>query len=84
MKTLGKKVNALAKSVDKLAIAVKKGFDETATKVQVGILEERLDGVKVRLDTVEKTTTRIENGLNNRLDRAEDNIVLLKAHAGIR
>ncbi|KKW10566.1 MAG: hypothetical protein UY50_C0031G0024 [Parcubacteria group bacterium GW2011_GWA2_49_9] len=93
--TIDKKIDALAKSVDSkigsltkivenLAIATKKGFDDTATKVELRAVEERIDGVEVRLTEVEKSTGRIERGLNNRLDRVEDTVLVLKTHAGVR
>lgn len=73
-KSVDTKIGSLTKIVENLAISTKKGFDE---------VNGRIDGVETRLTEVEKTTTRIENGLSNRLERAEDNIVLIKNHVGI-
>lgn len=74
-KSVDTKIGSLTKIVESLAISTKKGFDE---------VNGRIDGVETRLTEVEKTTTRIENGLNNRLERVEDSVRLLKTHAGIR
>jgi len=74
-KSVGTKISALTEVVENLAISTKKQFDN---------VDRRFDAVEERLDTLEKTSTRIENGLHNRLERAEDNIAILKTHAGIR
>jgi len=77
-------IEALTKTVENLAIATKKGFDDTVTKKELGKVTERLDAVETRLEEVEKTTSRIENNLTNRMERVEDTVQVLKTHVGVR
>ncbi len=62
-------------TIDNLAIMMKKGFDDTATKIQVSGLEKRVDGLEGRFDGVEKRLDKIDA----RLERIEGTI--LKHHA---
>jgi len=53
MTMAGKKV-----TIENLAMMIKKGFDDTATKSQVGGLEKRLDKIDARLVKIENIILR--------------------------
>lgn len=79
-------------TIDDLAIMVQKGFNETASKtdmnVRFEVIDARFDAVDARFDKVDERLDRIENILirahDDRLDRLEDSVRILKTKAGIR
>ena len=66
-------INELAATVDNLAVMVAKGFER---------VDARFDGIDKRLDKVDTRLDHIENllirGLENRTDKIEDDIRVLK------
>ena len=50
---------------DALARMIKNGFDDTPTKAQFEILENKVDGIDVRLQRVEKKLDNVEKKLND-------------------
>lgn len=87
-------------TIEDLAIMVKRGFDETAKKVDVDArfekIEARLDKTATKDDIVrlEKEITKLDQnishigylpiGIERRLDRVEDDLRIVKTKVGIR
>ena len=69
----------ISDEVEKLAMMVKGGFDEVIQKMDKGFTE-----VHERLDKADGRLMRIELGYGTRLERAEDNIRLIKTKIGMR
>lgn len=72
-------------NLDKLAVIVKNGFDATATKQEMregfGSVNKRIDGIDTRLDRIENLLIRAHE---NRIERLEDGMRLVKTQLGIK
>ena len=84
---MAKKVNKV--SIESLAQMVKRGFDATATKADLGILEKKADAIDMRLKTVEtkidKLPTRSEMVDNATLKRQHETMwKFLQQHFDLR
>ena len=73
-------------TTEELAVMIKRGFDETAKKVD---MEARFEETATKQDVadIRRDITRIENilieGLQRRLERVEDDMRLVKTKARI-
>lgn len=59
-------------TTNELAVMIKNGFDQTATKEDFKYLEKRIDGIDIRLDRIENL---LITSIYNRLDRLEDKML---------
>ncbi|MCC6448125.1 MAG: hypothetical protein IT215_05505 [Chitinophagaceae bacterium] len=79
MKKSGKKTKEM--SIDDLAIMVAKGFNgiesRMATKDDIKMLSERIDGVDERLDKIDFRLSKIEVNHERRLDKVEDKLAII-------
>lgn len=66
-------------TTNELAIMIKNGFDQTATKEDFQDLEKRIDNVDTRLDRIENI---LISSINNHLDRPEDKMLKVEATIG--
>ncbi len=81
-------------TIEDLAVMVKRGFDDTASKRDVKLVDDRLDKVDDRLQKIEKEVkelredlafvTRLPASVERRVDRMEDDIRLIKTKVGLR
>ena len=79
-----KKVKKPETTIDDLAMMVSRGFENTATKQDIHEVKkemnERFDGVNVRLDHIEH---HLVFGHTNRLEYLEDAVRMLKTKDGV-
>ena len=71
----------ISDEIEKLAVMIAKGFAVVATRDE---MNQRFEQVNERLDRADGRLMRIELGYGTRLERAEDNIRLIKAKIGMR
>lgn len=71
----------LDKRFDKMAAMIKSGFDHTATIQDVKILNQKIDKVGDRLQTVE---TKLDRALYTETVHLETRIKRLEEHVGIK
>ena len=72
-------------SVDDLAVMIARGFDATATKADLAKLHaevnQRFTKMEQRFDRVENILLRAQD---NRLDRLEDDVRVIKTKVGVQ
>ncbi len=68
-------------TIEDLARITKNGFDTTATKQEMREVNDRLDKMDGRLDKMENLLLRAHE---NRIEKLEDNMRLVKTKIGIR
>ena len=77
----------ISDEIERLAVMIAKGFAATATKDEMNQrfeeMEQRFEQVNERLDRADGRLMRIELGYGTRLERAEDNIRLIKTKIGM-
>lgn len=75
-------------TIEDLARITKNGFDTTATKQEMREVNDRLDKMDGRLDKMDSRLDKMENLLlrahENRIEKLEDNMRLVKTKIGIR
>lgn len=69
-------------SIEGLAQMVKRGFDATATKEDLGILGKKTDGLEKKIDGIDSRLKNVETKIDKLPTRSEmvDNATLKKQH----
>ena len=66
---------------DDLAAMIQRGFEETASKIELGEVKSELGEVKIRLDRIENILLRDNT---NRIERIEDKLLQVEVLLGQR
>jgi len=69
-------------TINELAVMINKSFDKVATKEQMGDLESKVDGIKFKMDKVEKDVSEIKilvkDDQRKRIERLETRVEYLE------
>ncbi|MBI3952723.1 MAG: hypothetical protein HY336_02080 [Candidatus Doudnabacteria bacterium] len=72
---------------EKQALMIKRGFDETATKSELKLVENRLTGVETNMlrlnDRVKSLESNVDRVLYKEMDRLERRVTKLEQKTGI-